>query len=568
MNEKALRILEYNKITEKLTDCATSPMGRELCRKLLPSTDLGEICQGQMETSDALSRIYAKGSLSFSGLRNIRDSLLRLKVGSSLSITELMHIASLLETALRAKSYGRRETDDMSTDSLDGFFNAIEPLSPVCREIRRCILSEEEIADDASAGLKHVRRSIKLTNERIHSQLNAMVNSSSVSSMLQDNLITMRGGRYCLPVKAEYRSQIQGMIHDQSSSGSTLFIEPMAVVKLNNDLRELAAKEKEEIDMVILATESGIDQSKAAAVFVHGLLGIQPFARSFEMKEACYAATAALDYAKLHVEKFPQSKVLVIASDIAKYGIDTPGEPTQGAGAVAMLVTQNPRILAFNDDNVAQTRDVMDFWRPNYSSTPFVNGIYSTQQYLDCLKTTWTEYQKRTGLTLDDFAAVCFHLPYPKLALKGLKKILDKSLSPEKQAQLQYNFEQSILYSQKVGNIYTGSLFLGLLSLLENQPQLVAGDRIALYGYGSGAVAEIFSAHLVEGFEQMLHPNRLAELDQRKALTIAEYEKIFFEEAELDAEGNQTFQGYQDQTFALSEINEHQRTYVKVEHHG
>mgnify|MGYP005773022211 FL=1 len=251
MNEKALRILEYNKITEKLTDCATSPMGRELCRKLLPSTDLGEICQGQMETSDALSRIYAKGSLSFSGLRNIRDSLLRLKVGSSLSITELMHIASLLETALRAKSYGRRETDDMSTDSLDGFFNAIEPLSPVCREIRRCILSEEEIADDASAGLKHVRRSIKLTNERIHSQLNAMVNSSSVSSMLQDNLITMRGGRYCLPVKAEYRSQIQGMIHDQSSSGSTLFIEPMAVVKLNNDLRELAAKEKEEIEKIL-----------------------------------------------------------------------------------------------------------------------------------------------------------------------------------------------------------------------------------------------------------------------------------------------------------------------------
>lgn len=251
MNEKALRILEYNKIIEKLTDCATSPMGKDMCKNLLPSTDLGEICQGQMETSDALSRIYAKGSLSFSGLRDIRDSLLRLKVGSSLSVTELLHMASLLETALRAKSYGRRETDDMSSDSLDGLFNAIEPLSPVCREIRRCILSEEEIADDASPGLKHVRRSIKLTNERIRSQLNAMVNSSSVSSMLQDNLITMRGGRYCLPVKAEYRSQVQGMIHDQSSSGSTLFIEPMAVVKLNNDLRELAAKEKEEIEKIL-----------------------------------------------------------------------------------------------------------------------------------------------------------------------------------------------------------------------------------------------------------------------------------------------------------------------------
>ncbi len=251
MNEKALRILEYPKIIGKLADCATSAMGKDLCEKLLPSTDLGEICQGQMETTDALSRLYAKGSISFSGLRDIRGSLLRLKVGSSLSIQELMHIASLLETALRVKSYGRRDNDDLTSDSLDGFFNAIEPLSPVCREIRRCILSEEEIADDASAGLKHVRRSIKLTNDRIHSQLNSMVNSSSMGAMLQDNLITMRGGRYCLPVKAEYRSQVQGMIHDQSSSGSTLFIEPIAVVKLNNDLRELAAKEKEEIEKIL-----------------------------------------------------------------------------------------------------------------------------------------------------------------------------------------------------------------------------------------------------------------------------------------------------------------------------
>lgn len=251
MNEKALRILEYPKIIGKLADCATSAMGKDLCEKLLPSTDLGEICQGQMETTDALSRLYAKGSISFSGLRDIRGSLLRLKVGSSLSVLELMHIASLLETALRVKSYGRRDNDDLTSDSLDGFFNAIEPLSPVCREIRRCILSEEEIADDASVGLKHVRRSIKLTNDRIHSQLNSMVNSSSMGAMLQDNLITMRGGRYCLPVKAEYRSQVQGMIHDQSSSGSTLFIEPMAVVKLNNDLRELAAKEKEEIEKIL-----------------------------------------------------------------------------------------------------------------------------------------------------------------------------------------------------------------------------------------------------------------------------------------------------------------------------
>ena len=361
---------------------------------------------------------------------------------------------------------------------------------------------------------------------------------------------------------------------DPEKLSKGLLLKEQSVAPITEDIVTLAAtaaddiltdEDKEAIDMVILATESGIDQSKAAAVFVHGLLDIQPFARSFEMKEACYAATAALDYAKLHVEKFPQSKVLVIASDIAKYGIGTPGEPTQGAGAVAMLISHNPRILSFNDDNVAQTRDVMDFWRPNYATTPFVNGIYSTQQYLDSLKTTWAEYQKRTGLALTDFAAICFHLPYPKLALKGLKKILDKSVSEEKKDQLQYNFDQSILYSQRVGNIYTGSLFLGLLSLLENHPQLKAGDRIALFSYGSGAVSEIFSANLVPGFEQLLDHKRMEKLDQRTVLSVADYERLFYEEVDLDPSGNQVFEPATHQTFALTEIKEHQRTYQKVE---
>ena len=327
----------------------------------------------------------------------------------------------------------------------------------------------------------------------------------------------------------------------------------------------LTSEDKEKIDMVIVATESSIDQSKAAAVFIHGLLAIQPFARSFEIKEACYGATAALDYAKLHIEKYPDSKVLVIASDIAKYGINTPGEPTQGAGAIAMLISKDPRILIFNEDNVAQTRDVMDFWRPNYSTTPYVNGLYSTQQYLDCLKTTWDEYQKRHKLSLKDFAAYCFHLPYPKLALKGLNKIMDKSLPQEQQDQLKENFEKSILYSQKVGNIYTGSLFLGLLSLLENSDNLKAGDKIALFSYGSGAVAEIFSVSLVPGYEKQLSRTRLEELDQRQALSVEEYEHIFFAEAKLDAEGNASFSGYEDQSFALAEIAEHQRKYIKVE---
>ena len=271
MNEKALRILEYPKIIEMLTGYASSPMGKDLCRNLMPSSDLSEILKGQMETSDALSRILKKGSLSFSGIRDIRGSLLRLKVGSTIGMAELLNIAATLDVALRAKSYGRRDSEDTDTDSLDGMFSLIEPLSNLNHEIRRCIIDEETMTDDASPALKSIRRQIRLTNDRIHSQLASMVSSQNIGSKLQDNLVTMRNGRYCLPVKAEYRSQVQGMIHDQSSTGSTLFIEPMAIVKLNNDLRELGVKEKEEIEHILdtlseLAGESAVMLEQDIAV--------------------------------------------------------------------------------------------------------------------------------------------------------------------------------------------------------------------------------------------------------------------------------------------------------------
>lgn len=317
------------------------------------------------------------------------------------------------------------------------------------------------------------------------------------------------------------------------------------------------------IDMVIVATESGIDQSKAAAVYLHHLLGIQPFARSIEMKEACYSATAALDYAKLHIQRNPKSKVLVVASDIAKYGIESAGEPTQGAGSIAMLITNEPRIAIINDEIVAETRDIMDFWRPNYSTTPYVNGIYSTKQYLDMLTSTWTEFQKRYDATLSDFSAFCFHLPFPKLAVKGLKKILKKEVSTEVTDRIQENFQHSIKYSQEIGNIYTASLFLGLLSLLENSPSLKANDKIALFSYGSGAVSEIFSISLVEGYEQYLSTNRFKKLEERVTLSVNDYERIFFEEAKLDENGNADFKEYLTNTFYLSSIREHQRIYLE-----
>ncbi|MDY2963038.1 hydroxymethylglutaryl-CoA synthase [Streptococcus dysgalactiae] len=357
---------------------------------------------------------------------------------------------------------------------------------------------------------------------------------------------------------------------DPAKFSQGLLIEALSVTPVTEDIVTLAAsaadqiltdEDKATIDMVILATESSVDQSKAAAIYVHHLMGIQPFARSFEVKEACYSATAALDYAKLHVAAKPESRVLVIASDIAKYGIDSAGESTQGAGSIAMLVTANPRILELYQDNVAQTRDIMDFWRPNYSTTPFVNGVYSTKQYLDSLETTWQAYQDKTGAQLTDFAAFCFHLPFPKLALKGLNKMMGESLPVEHTEHLLENFQASITYSKQIGNIYTGSLYLGLLSLLENSKTLQAGDRIGLFSYGSGAVSEIFSGQLVAGYEQMLMTNRQAILDQRHRLSVAEYEELFYEEAKLDEQGNASFNTYLTSKFALTEIKDNQRLY-------
>ena len=250
MNERALKTLEYNKIIDRLAALAGSALGREKCEKLLPSSDLEEIRRMQQETSDALARIYQKGSLSFSGIPDIRASIMRLKIGGTLGPQELLRISSLLTAALRAKNYGTHK-EDAPPDSLSERFSMLEPLSGVNNEIRRCILSEEEIADDASAALKSIRRAIRAANDKIRDELNSIVNSQQNRAMLQDSIVTMRNGRYCLPVKSEYKNQFGGMIHDQSATGSTLFIEPMAVVRLNNELRELALKEQSEIEKIL-----------------------------------------------------------------------------------------------------------------------------------------------------------------------------------------------------------------------------------------------------------------------------------------------------------------------------
>lgn len=250
MNKKALSTLEYDKIIEMLVSHASSPLGKIRCEDLLPSDSIAEIEYKQEQTKDALTRLFQKGNLSFGSAKDVRGSLKRLEIGSTLSITELLQICKLLENTSRVKSYGRRERDNGEKDSLDDLFDALEPLPHLTAEIRRCILSEDEISDDASSGLKQIRRSMKVTGEKIHSQLAGMVNGSA-RSYLQDAVITMRNGRYCIPVKSEYKGQVPGMIHDQSSTGSTLFIEPMAIVKLNNEIRDLELKEAAEIEKIL-----------------------------------------------------------------------------------------------------------------------------------------------------------------------------------------------------------------------------------------------------------------------------------------------------------------------------
>ena len=250
MNQKVLKTLEYYKIIEILTEKADSEPGKKLCRELVPSDNLEEIRAAQRETGDALARLFRDGSTSFGNNRDLGFSIKSLEVGSCLSAGELLKIASLLDNVTRIKTYGKKKKEEMPDDSLDHYFEQLTPLTQLANEINRCILSEEEIADDASPKLKSIRRNKILTNEKIHSQLTSMVNGSH-RTFLQDAVITMRNNRYCIPVKAEYKSQVNGMVHDQSSTGSTFFIEPAAVVNLNNQLKELDLQEEEEIQVIL-----------------------------------------------------------------------------------------------------------------------------------------------------------------------------------------------------------------------------------------------------------------------------------------------------------------------------
>ena len=342
----------------------------------------------------------------------------------------------------------------------------------------------------------------------------------------------------------------------------------MAVIPPTQDIVTMGAnaaesmltdEDKEEIDLVIVGTESGIDNSKSAAAYIADLLGLRDDIRTFEIKQACYGATAALQMAKAQVALNPDSKALIIGADIAKYGLNTPGEVTQGGGAVAMLVSANPKLLSFEGGSTYLSRNIMDFWRPLGHSEALVDGKYSSNVYLDFFNNVYSNYKDKTGFTIDNFEALLFHLPYTKMGLKALREA-QKDADAKVSAKLTHRFEDSRLYNRQVGNLYTGSLYLSLLSLLENNDDLKSGDRLGLFSYGSGAQGEFFAMLLRKDYRKYLMNTTNEFLQKRTRISVEEYEKIYLKS--LHYENNSKLDlDMDDAQFVLTGIKENQRQY-------
>ena len=329
---------------------------------------------------------------------------------------------------------------------------------------------------------------------------------------------------------------------------------------INATLDYLDEIDKDKVGLMIFGTESSVDQSKSASLFVKTALKLPPEVRTFEVKEACFGLTAALMMATDFVRLHPKQTAIVIGSDIARYGIKTSGEVTQGAGSISMLIKADPSILSLNEGHSAYSDDINDFWRPNNSKTALVDGKYSTQVYLDFFTKTFEDYKKQKHLHTSDFDALIYHLPFTKMGLKANRLALadqNEAISEK----LGQSFEASKHLSANVGNIYTASLYLSLLSLLQNS-ELKANDLIGLFSYGSGAMAEFFTGNVVEGFEKQLHPEKVqARLEARKKLTVAEYEAIFTKALADPVEGKELISDEKPGTWYFAGVKDGIRLY-------
>ena len=349
--------------------------------------------------------------------------------------------------------------------------------------------------------------------------------------------------------------------------------EKMAIPSPDEDVVTLAASaawplmkdgELEGVELLLFATESGIDQSKAAGIYVHGLLEMGSRCRVVELKQACYSGTAGLQLAIAFVARNPGKKALVIASDVARYELGSPGEATQGCGAVAMLVTANPRLVAIDPECGYYTEDVMDFWRPNYRSEALVDGKYSTMVYIHALIESWKQYAEQTGRSLADFDRFCYHIPFTKMAEKAHHKLCHKDKVQVGKEQMHALLEESLRYSRITGNCYAGSMYVGLASLLDTAEEDLAGKRIGFYSYGSGCVGEFFSGVVQPGYRDVLYAEQHRNmLENRTELTYQQYEDIFNYGVPTDG-GEYVFPQYKTGPFRFSGISQHKREYESL----
>ncbi|NVK00196.1 MAG: hydroxymethylglutaryl-CoA synthase [Oceanospirillaceae bacterium] len=349
--------------------------------------------------------------------------------------------------------------------------------------------------------------------------------------------------------------------------------EKMAMASLDEDVVTLAANAAlpivervgtEAIAAVLFATETGIDQSKAAGVYVHRLLGLNSNCRVVELKQACYSATAAIQMACAMVARQPARPILVIASDVARYDLESPGEATQGCGAVAMLISANPRILEIAPEVGNHTEDVMDFWRPNYRTNALVDGKYSTKIYLKSLKRSWENFTEQSSTSYTDLDYFCYHLPFGKMAQKAHSHLARVNKSGQTPEELERQIEPTLIYNRAIGNSYTASMYIGLCSLLENSTEDLTDKRIGLFSYGSGCVAEFFTARVQAGYQQALLPHKhQALLENRKELSYEEYIELYHYANPTDGGEHRLPQQTQGR-FRLAAISEHKREYISV----
>ncbi len=384
------------------------------------------------------------------------------------------------------------------------------------------------------------------------------------------DLLNFQTSQYFLPLATLARER--GTDAEKYHTG--LGQERMAVPPPDEDVVTLAAgaalplldkTNPDDIELLLFGTESGVDQSKAAAMFVHGLLGLNKRCRAVEIKEACYAATAGLHLALSWVQQHPTKKALVIGADIARYDLGSPGEPTQGCGAVAMLISAEPRLLAIDPETGFHAENVMDFWRPNYRTEALVDGKYSTLVYLSTLVDSWRQYKALSGRRLDDLARSCFHLPFTRLAEKAFVRVCREEKIPEPAPdEIHRRVGASLLYNRQTGNTYAASLYEGLAALLDNDPEDLTGKRISLFSYGSGCMAEFFSGVVQSGYRAHLFTGRHQQmLANRTELTYRQYEDIF-RYAIPDDGGDHVLAPYRTGPFRLQGVRKHVRCYAKA----